>query len=243
MPSLQNLFYGGYDDAVRYIEKRKKSGLKTSVFTPNVEILAGCAKDAEAGRLLRRGDLLLPDGIGVYIAAKLRGYRPRERTNGIDLAEKLMKDHGGEISLFLLGAKPGVAEKAATRLRERHPSLRVVGYHHGYFSKEENESIARMIDNSGADTVFVCLGSPRQERWIVENLPKLKYVSLAIGLGGSLDVWSGNLRRAPSAFRILGIEWLFRICVSPERIKRLPALLSFIPLFFNDKIAPKSSIL
>lgn len=243
MPSLQNLFYGGYDASLKYIEGRRNRGLKTAVFTPNVEILAKCVKDAEADRIIRCGDLLLPDGIGVYIAAKLRGYRPRERTNGIDLAEKLMQDHGGEISLFLLGAKPGVAERAASRLRERHPNLRAVGHHHGYFSEEENESLVQMINKSGADTVFVCLGSPRQEEWIIKNLPRLKNVSLAIGLGGSLDVWSGSLRRAPSIFRKLGLEWLFRICISPERLKRLPALLCFIPLCFNDKIASKSSIL
>ncbi len=221
MPSLQNLFYGGYDGAIGYIGKRKEKGLKTAVFTPNVEILSRCAKDAEADRILKGGDILLPDGIGVYAAAKLRGHRPKERTNGIDLAERLISERGGEIFLFLLGAKPGVAKKAAAKLREKHPSLRVVGYYHGYFSEDETESIIKKIDESGANTLFVCLGFPKQEKWIAENLPKLKNVHLAVGLGGSLDVWSGEVSRAPKIWRLCGIEWLWRIVEEPKRLKRL----------------------
>ena len=221
MPSLQNLFCGGYDGAVGFIKTRKEKRLRTAVFTPNVEMLSRSAKDEKLKEMLKQGDLLLPDGIGVYITAKLSGCHPKERTNGIDLAEKLMKAQGGEISLFLLGAKPGIAEKAAVELQRKHPSLRVVGTHHGYFSDIENDRIIDMIDLSGANTLFVCLGFPRQESWIAENLPKLKNVNLAIGLGGSLDVWSGKVRRAPRLWRICGVEWLWRIIKEPKRMKRL----------------------
>ena len=225
MSSPQHLFCDGYDRAIRYINERRRNGLKTAVFTPNVEMLSLSAKDENLKALLKRGDLLLPDGIGVYLAARLSGCHPKERTNGIDLAERLMRARCNEMTLFLIGAKPGIAKRAAIELQHKCPSLRIVGTHHGYFSETDSGDVIKMIDRSGANTLFVCLGFPRQEKWIAENMPKLKSVDLAIGLGGSLDVWSGSVRRAPKLFRACGLEWLWRIIIEPRRIARILNLL------------------
>ena len=234
MEKFSHLHTGGYYSAIKLIGQRKEMGIKTAVFTPNAEMLSRCATDKGLEKLLLKGDILLPDGIGIYAAAKFSGMRLLERTNGIDFAERLMESLGGDMSVFLLGAAPGVPEMAAESLKKRYPALTIAGCHHGYFSDEEE--IIQRIDLSGADTLFVCLGFPKQEGWIIENLESLGNVNLAVGLGGSLDVWAGNQERAPKFFRALGLEWLFRIFLSPERLSRTPSLFHFIILWMKGKI-------
>lgn len=214
-------FKNGYDQAIRIIICRLRRRRKTAVFTPNAEILALAERNIALQDALMRADLLIPDGIGAYISASLNGIKLYERTNGIDLAERIMKDHAERLSVFLLGAKEGVAEEAANGLRKRYPDLCIVGAHHGYFSEGENENVIKAIDRSGANTLFVCLGSPKQEIWIDLNLRRLKKVYIAIGLGGSLDIWSERIRRAPAPWRACGLEWAWRMIKEPRRIKRL----------------------
>jgi len=131
-----------------------------------------------------------------------------------------------------LGGKPSVADKAADRLRDRFPTLTVCGMHHGYFdhtaASAENQAVLADIQSKAPHILFVCLGFPCQERWIVENTPQLPSLSLAMGLGGSLDVWSGNLRRAPKLLRSCGLEWLWRAIRQPRRFFRLIRLPAFL---------------
>ena len=149
----------------------------------------------------------------------------RGRVPGIEYAQALMARMGAEgRSLFLLGAKPGYAEQAAERLRETYPGLPIVGTNDGYF--KEDAPVVEKIRQSGAEVVFVCLGSPKQEHWMARYGADTG-AKLLVGLGGSLDIFSGNVRRAPPVFCKLGLEWLYRLMKEPKRIGRMMKL----PLF------------
>lgn len=222
------------------IERRLLTGKSTAIFTPNAEMLSAAARDSSLCTLLNASDINIPDGIGIYLASLVSGSRLPERSTGIDTAEQILKiAEKQNLRIFLLGGKEGVAEKAALALKERHPRLTVCGTHHGYFDKDklckENNSVIRSINDAKADILFVCFGFPLQERWIAENLPSLPSVRLAMGLGGSLDVWSGNIRRAPSLVQSIGLEWLWRAALEPRRYKAL----RHIPSLFIEVIKDK----
>lgn len=210
----------------RKLEKRLAHGVSTTLFTPNLEMLVRSSEDKALRTLLNSANIRLPDGIGIYLCALFGGMRPPARTTGIDCAEALLSlaEKRG-YSVFLLGGRQGVARRAATKLRRRYRALKVVGTHHGYFDKrqgaDENNSVIRSINEARPDVLFVCFGFPLQERWISENISSLPSVKLAMGLGGSLDVWSGDVRRAPKAFRNAGLEWLWRIAREPKRLLRV----------------------
>lgn len=195
------------------------------VVTPNPEIVQRADKDPEFAEILSGADLVLPDGVGVIYAAKILGRPLRARVPGIDFASALLKRvEGTGKRLFLLGAAPGVAEQAAVNLRAAHPGLTVCGAHDGYF--KEDGPVADAIREARADLVFVCLGAPKQEKWIAAH-GKAAGARLYIGLGGSLDVFAGKAERAPERFQKLGLEWLYRLIKEPSRVGRMAKL----PLF------------
>ena len=199
-----------------------------AVFTPNAVMLDACRRDPSLVALLNRATLSLPDGSGVLLAAKRAGTPLAERVSGIAFGEALMQK-AAEINarVFLLGGKPGVAARAAYRLRQRISNLRICGPHHGYFQKHgtENDAVVEMIHAARPDILLVCFGFPLQEEWICNNLPKFPFLRVVAGLGGSLDVWSGDLRRAPRLIRVLGLEWAWRVLPDPKRWRQFPALL------------------
>ncbi len=194
------------------------------IVTPNAEITYRASRDPAFCGILNRATLVLPDGVGVTAAARLFGVQLC-RFPGIDFAEALLAVAPPEgYRVFLLGARGGVAVRAAAALAGRYPRVQVVGVYHGYFRAEEDTAVRAQIAAAAPDILFVCLGSPRQEEWMAAHpLP-----CVAIGLGGALDVWSGSVRRAPRLFRRLGLEWLFRLLSEPRRWRR--ALL--LPRFF-----------
>ena len=195
------------------------------VATPNPEIVQLARQDGEFARLLEGASLVIPDGIGVVYAAKILGRPLKGRVPGIEFAGALMERmaQSGH-RLFLLGAKPGVAAAAAEKLQAAYPGLTVCGTHDGYFN--EDAPVAEEIRQSGADVVFVCLGAPKQEKWIAQ-WGHATGARLMAGLGGSLDVFAGQVKRAPVLFRKLGLEWFYRLCTQPSRIGRMARL----PLF------------
>ena len=196
-----------------------------SVVTPNPEIVEVCRENPAAREAVNGADLVLPDGVGVIKGAAMLGTPLKEKTPGIEFAAHLMGKMAEEgLSLFLLGAKPGIAQQAAVRLAEQYPGLRIAGTHDGYF--QEDAPVTQAIADSGADCVFVCLGAPRQELWIRENGPATG-AHLLCGLGGSLDVFAGAVERAPRFWREHGLEWFYRLCKEPRRIGRMMKL----PLF------------
>ena len=195
------------------------------VVTPNPEIVEICRENPEANRVINGADLVLPDGIGVIKGAAMLGTPLKERTPGIEFASHLMGRMAKEgLSLYLLGAKPGVAELAAEKLSETYPGLKIAGTHDGYF--KEDGPVVDAIAASGADCVFVCLGAPKQEFWIERNGPATG-AHLLCGLGGSLDVFAGTVERAPKFWCDHGLEWFYRLCKEPKRIGRMMKL----PLF------------
>ena len=195
------------------------------VATPNPEIVEICRQDRAALEAVNGADLVLADGVGIIYGAKILGTPLKERAPGIEFAQRLMgrMAENGK-TLFLLGAKPGVAEQAAENLKRQYPGLRIAGVHDGYF--QEDGPVAEEIRESGASVVFVCLGAPKQEKWMRKNGADTG-ASLLIGLGGCLDVFSGQVQRAPKIFQRLGLEWFHRLLKNPSRIGRMMKL----PLF------------
>ena len=190
--------------------------------TPNPEFILSARKNEAFRTVLNGADLSLPDGIGVVYAARILGRPLKGRAPGVDFAQGLMARMAktGD-KLFLLGAKPGVAEQAAENLRRAHPGLNICGCHDGYF--KEDPPVIEAIRAAGADVVFVCLGAPKQEKWMASNGPKTG-ARLAVGLGGCLDVFAGNVQRAPEAWQKAGLEWLYRLIKEPSRIGRMAKL-------------------
>lgn len=198
------------------------------VVTPNPEFILEARKNEPFRQVLNQADLSLPDGIGVVYAAKILGKPLKGRTPGVDFAQGLMAGMARTGKrLYLLGAKPGVAEKAAGELRNRYPGLIICGTHDGYF--REDAPVVECIRASQADVVFVCLGAPKQEFWMVQNGPNTG-AALAIGLGGCLDVFAGNVQRAPETWQKAGLEWLYRLVKEPSRFGRMAKL----PLILLD---------
>lgn len=213
-------------EAVSFVSKRICNKQYTAVYTPNPIMICRSLHDPHFRHILNQAHLSLPDGIGLLMAARILGLPLSERVAGIEFGESLLSlaEKKG-LRVFLLGAKPGVAEAAAARLRQARPRLFICGTHHGYFCDAETESIKKQIEASRADILIVCLGTPRQECWIHSCQPRGVLVSIA--LGGALDVWAGKTLRAPQAVSHLGLEWLWRMCLQPHRLRTLPNLLKF----------------
>ena len=190
--------------------------------TPNPEFILAADKDLEFQKILNQADLVLPDGIGVVYSAKILGTPLKERVAGFDFACDMLEELdqlGGR--LYLLGAKPGVAEEAGRRILASHPNIVLCGTHDGYF--QASDPVAREVAQAKPDLLFVCLGAPKQEKWIA-RFGLLTGAKLAIGLGGVLDVFAGNVERAPEKWQKAGMEWAYRLMKEPKRIGRMAKL-------------------
>lgn len=196
------------------------------VVTPNSEIVYAAQSDPALAEILRGSDFIAPDGIGVVIASKILKTPIREKVAGIELGEGLIAHaaQGGE-RVFFLGAKPGVAQTAADRLCEKYHGLVIAGVMDGYFNDER--AVVAAVNASDAAILFVCLGAPKQERFMAEHQDELN-VRVMLGLGGSLDVYAGVVPRAPDVWVKLGLEWFYRLCKQPSRIGRTMALPKFL---------------
>ncbi|MBE6621012.1 MAG: WecB/TagA/CpsF family glycosyltransferase [Ruminococcaceae bacterium] len=220
------------EELANILQKRLETEQRTVVFTPNAGIAGEAQHNADLHRLLAEADLLLPDGAGILLASRrLTSHRLTHRLAGIEAGEmalSLAAAHGYPV--YFLGGQPGVAEAAAKAWQQRLPTLIIAGTHHGYFdaSGPENDRILRDVQGSGARVLFVCLGFPAQEMWIVQNKDRLPSVRLFMGLGGSLDVWAGRVHRAPALVRRIHLEWLWRMLASPRKFARLPTMLRFV---------------
>lgn len=214
-------------EAIDNIMKMTEDDGIHTVFTPNSEIVELAYKDSEFCNLLNSADMLTPDGIGLVYAAKILKKPIPERAAGFDIAMGLMPKlaESGK-SLFLFGAKPGTAERAAKILQNKNPGLQIAGCRNGYFKPDDVPSIIDEINASGADIVFVCLGAPAQEKWIAQNKDKLN-AKVLMGLGGSLDAITGDMPRAPKWWCEHGLEWFYRLMKQPSRFMRMMALPRF----------------
>lgn len=231
-----NVDMAGIEDSVTQIMQFLGEDGMHAVYTPNSEIIMAAYKDSEFCSLLNRASLLTADGIGVVYASRILKKPLSERAAGYDIACRIIEEitKSGH-KLFLFGGKPGVADEAKKRLEEKNPGIQIVGTRNGYFDKEETPSIINEINESGADIVFVCLGAPAQEKWIDANKNKLN-TKVAMGLGGSLDIFAGRVERSPEIWCKLGLEWLHRLIREPWRFMRMMALPKFaLTVFFKGK--------
>jgi len=231
----------GFDDieighAVELACDLMKGSEKAYVVTPNPEIVWRCRRNDDLRSAIDGARLVLPDGIGVILGARILG-RPLKcgRVPGIDFAgalfQKMAESDG---SIFLFGAKPGVADEAGQKLMETYPGLLIAGTSDGYFTN--NDAVIDKINSANPDLLLVCLGAPKQEIWMKENLAKLN-VTLCAGLGGAIDVFSGNVKRAPLFFQKVGLEWFYRIICEPRRLKRSLVLPLFVLAVLWKRVA------
>ena len=204
------------------------------VVTPNSEIVYEAMKDESLLKLLNDAALVLPDGAGVVLGSKILGTPLKEKVAGVEFADHLMDvmaEKGKK--LYLLGSKPGIAEQAAEKMLEKHPKLQICGMADGYF-KDENEVVAK-VNEAGADVLFVCLGAPKQEKFMQAHKDELN-VKMMCGLGGSLDSFAGTVKRAPRWMIDLSLEWLYRLLKEPKRIGRMMRLPKFILAVVGRKL-------
>lgn len=234
-----------FDQTLEYlVKKAKDKGGKTFVVTINPEIIMLARHDSEYEKILNSADLALNDGVGVTLAGKMLGKSFKGRVHGSDLVEKLSEAASKQpITVGFLGGKENVAQLSADCLRSKYPGLNVA------FAVEEVDRLQTTdysktliaVDGSPkavslkCDILFVAFGSPKQEKWIAENLPSIN-VRVTIGVGGAFDFISGRVRRAPKFARSLGLEWLFRLVIQPWRIKRQLNLAGFVFLVIIEKI-------
>lgn len=221
-------------DRVKRLVEYPESG---QVVTLNPEIAYTAQKQPELQQLINSSSLVTPDGIGMVWAARQLGYITRGRVTGIDLLYGLCREAAERgWSIYLLGAAPGVASAAAEKLGIEFPGITVSGFHHGYFHEDEEEFIVGQIKEAAPQILFVGLGAPRQELWIHRYKDYLN-VPVSIGVGGSFDVAAGKKKRAPELFIKLNLEWLYRLLMEPQRMKRQLVL----PLFMLQVIKQKMS--
>ncbi len=198
------------------------------VIAINPEKVMKAQRDAELRAFIERAGLRIADGVGIVLASRLRGGRVRSRVTGVDLMLLLIAEAAKRNwRIFLLGARPEVNEAAAVELLRRFPSLVIAGRRDGYFSPEDAGKVAAEIAKAHPDLLFVALGSPAQERFLLQWGERTG-TKVRMGVGGSLDVLAGRVPRAPAAMRRAGLEWLYRLYREPRRLRRMLVLPVFL---------------
>lgn len=209
------------DYALAYIESCIQNREKGKyILSVNAEKIMMLNNDPPLRLFFNRADLLLPDGIGTVIAARWLYGKKIQRTAGVDLMGKTC-EHASKngYKIFIYGAREEINCKAIERLNILYPGIRIVGRSHGYLDENMMRKLIDQINRSAAELLFIALGSPKQEKWIQQYKDKLD-VNIYQGIGGTLDVISGESKRSPLRIQRLGFEWLYRLIKEPKRIKR-----------------------
>ena len=209
-----------------------RSGAGGYIVTANPEIVLRCREDAAYAAAVNGAKLVLADGVGDLCAARILGTPLPGRVAGADLVPRLLArlaERGG--SVFLYGARPGVAERAGESLQSACPGLRIAGTENGYISDET--ALLEALEREKPDLLLLGLGAPRQELWMAEN--RQRTPAVMIGVGGLLDVFAGDIPRAPEAWQRLGLEWLYRLLREPRRFKRVIRLPKILLLALRER--------
>ena len=222
-------------EAVEGILSAAGGTLPFSVFTPNSEMIMEARKAPSFMSVLNSASLVVPDGSGVILGARFMGKRIKEKVAGVELVQNILSS-GMELSLFIYGGKPGVAGKAAENIRSLYRNITVCGTEHGYLDERDKNALPEKIRLSSPDIVLVGLGVPAQENWIHENSGKIGG-AVFIGCGGTIDILSGEARRAPSVFIRLHLEWLYRLLKEPSRIGRMMRIPVFLFLCLKKRFS------
>ncbi len=228
------------EEALDILERFVSERRTHLVVTSDASSIVRAQEDEEFRRIVQSADLVTPDGIGVVWGARLLGLPVYQRVPGVELMAKLCERAAQKgWKVFLLGAKPGVAELAAKNLQARYPGLQIVGTHHGYFTPEEEPQVIAKIKAAQPDILFVAFGIPKQEKWIARHADELQ-VPICIGVGGSFDVYAGVVKRAPEWVQRLCLEWLYRTVKDPRRLPRLKAIPKLLWLVIKEAWSRKT---
>lgn len=207
-------------EALRRADGYLAGGGAHQIVTADASALVIAHSDPDFRALLNGADLTIPDSQGVVWAAQWLRQPVPERVPGVDLMEALcVRAAQRGLRVYFLGSAPGVAAEAGARLAERYPGFHLAGCHHGFFGPDEEPAIVEEIASLRPDLLFVAFGIPRQEKWIRDHQPRLQ-VPLAVGVGGSLDCFSGRVKRAPVWARRLKVEWAYRLATNPKKYKK-----------------------
>lgn len=228
----------GFNEALNYTKYLLDSDYSAQVVTINPEMVEFAMKNEDFSKIINNAELIIPDGMGIKIALLINGVK-QERIPGIEYSKKIIEIcANSNIPIGMIGSTKLVVEKAAQNLKNEFPTLSIAYCKDGFFQSEDEAQIIQDIKKSGAKLILVALGSPKQE-FFIDNARKIINNSVWIGVGGSFDVWSGVVRRAPVIFRKLGLEWLFRLINNPKRISRIfPTLPIFVCRVIIRKLKP-----
>lgn len=218
----------GMKDTVNYLSRVVSAGIPHHVITANPIMMMAAIERAEYKKMMQTAELIVPDGTGLVWAAQKGGHPVAERVPGFDLLHELMRrgeDEGWKV--YLLGSTPEVIKDTALRLTERYPGTTIAGYRDGFFGADQDEEVIRDIVSLKPDLLFVARGADTQEPWIAKYKKELG-VPVMMGVGGSFDIISGRMKRAPKLFQNLRLEWLYRLLKQPTRLRRMLALPKFV---------------
>lgn len=216
------------DETVALLVEKVEQGERAfHVVTANPEIVMQTLRNPDYAAAVRGADLVVPDGVGILVGARILGHSIPERVAGYDLLHRLMAEADRRRwRVFLLGATPESNEGALRALQRQYPGAVYVGHSHGYFTPEEEEAVVQRIEEARPHLLFVSLGVPRQELFIARH--KHRFTGVCMGTGGSFDVLAGKVKRAPRLWQRLGLEWLYRLVQEPWRWRRMLDLPRFL---------------
>jgi N-acetylglucosaminyldiphosphoundecaprenol N-acetyl-beta-D-mannosaminyltransferase len=207
-----------------------------TIFAANPEKNYTVPMDFNLYEAYKNADLLIPDGIGIVLAARILHGALLERIPGVEFMHDICRLAEAEAkSVFIYGAKEPINQRAVEKLQIRFPKLHIAGRSNGYITESKIPNLIKRINDSEADILFLALGSPKQERWVGTHASKLEHVSVCQGIGGTLDTIAGTVKRAPVIWQKLSLEWLYRLLSEPKRIRRQRVL----PLFAFRVITAK----
>ena len=222
-----------YQSLERELNNDIKKHKQSFIVAINPEKILKARKDKKLKEILNAANYAIPDGIGVIYASKLRKGNIRKRITGIDTMDMLCElSVKNSYKIFLYGSQKEILEKAKKQLEIKYPNIQIVGYVNGY--EKDNDIIIKKINNCRPDIVFVALGSPKQEYWIYTYMTKTNAIIFQ-GVGGSFDVISGKVKRAPKRMQRMGLEWLYRLFKEPKRFFRQLKLIKFALLVLLNK--------
>jgi N-acetylglucosaminyldiphosphoundecaprenol N-acetyl-beta-D-mannosaminyltransferase len=226
------------DTALKRIEEFIAEGVPRYLVTADASMVVTAKEDPELAQIVDRADLVTPDGAGILWASRKLNTPITDKVSGVDLVAEVVRLSAEKgYRVFFFGAAPGVAEEAAVNLRKRYSGANVVGTRDGYFKPEQEQEIVAQIKAAKPDVLFVAMGIPKQEKWITRYKDEIG-VPVSAGIGGSFDVYSGRVERAPVWMQKRGLEWLHRLYKNPKKISKVMTLPRFVLMTIRQKLSP-----
>lgn len=223
------------DESLALIDQYIAERTPRHILTADASMVVTACEDTEFAAIAAKADLVTPDGAGILWATKRQGNPVVSKVSGVVLAEKcvdLSQTKGWRI--FFFGAAPGIAEEARARMLARYPNAQIVGHRDGFFKPEDESAVVEQIRATRPDILLVALGIPKQEKFIDRNRETLG-IPVMIGVGGTFDVFSGSVKRAPVWMQNAGLEWLHRLAANPKKISKVAMLPQFVKMVLREK--------